>query len=121
MATQFQEELPVARVLVRQFRVALGACQDCGQRVRGRHRLQTSDAFGTAVQLGLALVASAVILNKQMGLSFDKITTLLRQQYDIRVSSSGLVRAVHRAARRAELTYSDLAAPASQQPRRHPG
>ena len=53
-------------------------------------------------------MASAVILNKQMGLSFGKIATLLRQQYDIRVSSSGLVRAVHRAARRAELTYSDL-------------
>ena len=34
MATQFQEELPVPRVLVREFRVALGACQDCGQRVR---------------------------------------------------------------------------------------
>ena len=71
--------------------------------------MQTSDAFGAAaVQLGPALVASAVILNKQMGLSFGKIATLLRQQYDIRVSSSGLVRAVHRAARRAELTYSDL-------------
>ena len=71
--------------------------------------MQTSDAFvAAAVQLGPALVASAVILNKQMGLSFGKIATLLRQQYDIRVSSSGLVRAVHRAARRAELTYSDL-------------
>ena len=57
MATQIQEELPVPRVLVREFRVALGACQDCGQRVRGRHRLQTSDALGAAaVQLGPALV-----------------------------------------------------------------
>ena len=77
--------------------------------MRGRHRLQTSDALGAAaVQLGPALVASAVILNKQMGLSFGKIATLLRQHYDIRVSSSGLVRAVHRAAHRAELTYNDL-------------
>ena len=109
VATQIQEELPVPQVLVREFRVALGACQDCGQRVRGRHRLQTSDALGAAaVQLGPALVASAVILNKQMGLSFGKIATLLRQHYGIRVSSSGLVRAVHRAARRAEPTYNDL-------------
>ena len=109
MATQFQEEPPVPRDLVREFRVALGACQDCGQRVRGRHRSQTCDAFGAAaVQLGPALVAWAVILNKQMGLSFGKIATLLRQHYDIRVSSSGLVRAVRRVARRAELTYSDL-------------
>ena len=68
--------------------------------------MQTSDALGAAaVQLGPALVASAVILNKQMGLSFGKIATLLRQHYGIRVSSSGLVRAVHRAADRAELTY----------------
>ena len=109
MATQIQEELPVPRVLVREFRVALGTCRDCGRRVRGRHRLQTSDALGAAaVQLGPALVASAVILNKQMGLSFGKIATLLRQHYDIRVSSSGLVRAVHRAARQAEPTYAEL-------------
>ncbi len=109
MATQIQEELPVPRVLVREFRVALGACQDCGRRVRGRHRLQTSDALGAAaVQLGPELVASAVILNKQMGLSFGKIATLLRQHHGVRVSPSGLVRAVHRAARRAEPTYSEL-------------
>ena len=109
MATQIQEELPVPRVLVREFRVALGACQDCGRRVRGRHRLQTSDALGAAaVQLGPELVASAVILNKQMGLSFGKIATLLRQHHSIRVSPSGLVRAVHRAARRAEPTYNEL-------------
>ena len=109
VASQLQEELPVPRVVVREFRVALGACQDCGRRVQGRHRLQTSDALGAAaVQLGPGLVASVVVLNKQMGLSFGKIATLLRQHYDIRVSPSGLVRAVHRAARRAELTYSEL-------------
>ena len=37
--------------------------------------MQTSDAPGAAaVQLGPALPASAVILNKQMGLSFGKIS-----------------------------------------------
>ena len=82
MATQIQEELPVPRVLVRELRVALGACQDCGQRVRGRHRLQTSDALGAAaVQLGPALVASAVILNKkESGNIFMKNTAELIQK-----------------------------------------
>ncbi len=77
--------------------------------MQGCHRLQTSDALGAAaVQLGPRLVASAVILNKQMGLSLGKVATLLRQHYGIRGSPSGLVRAVHRAARRAELTYTEL-------------
>ena len=109
VATQVQEELPVPRVVVRKFQVAVGACRRCGRRVQGRHRLQSSDALGAAgVQLGPQLVALAVILNKQLGLSFGKVATLLRQQYGVTVSRSGLVRAVTRAGRRAQRTYADL-------------
>ena len=39
LATQLQEELPVPRVVVREFPAALGARRDCGRRVQGRHRL----------------------------------------------------------------------------------
>ena len=107
--TQVQEELPVPRVVVRRFQVAVGVCRACGSRVRGRHRLQSSDAVGAAgVQLGPRLVALAVILNKQLGLSFGKVETLLRQQYGVTVSRSGLVRAVARAGRRAKPTHDDL-------------
>ena len=107
--TQVQEELPVPRVIVRRFQVAVGACRACGRRVQGRHRLQSSDAVGAAgVQLGPQLVALAAILNKQLGLSFGKVETLLRQQYGVAVSRSGLVRAVARAGRRAEPTHEDL-------------
>ncbi len=109
VATQVQEELPVPRVVVRQFEVAIGACRACGRRVQGRHRLQSSDALGAAgVQLGPQLVAWAVILNKQLGLSFGKVATLLRQHYGVTVSRSGLVRAVDRAGRRAQPTYAAL-------------
>ncbi len=109
MASQFQEELPFPRVVAREFRVEVGACTGCGRRVQGRHRLQTSDALGAAgVQLGPQAVAWAVILNKQMGLSFGKIATLLRQQYGMTVSRSGLVHAVQRAARKAQPTYAAL-------------
>jgi transposase len=56
------------------------------------------------------VIAFAVILNKQLGLSFGKIATLLHQQYDLMVTRSGLVHAVHRAARQAQPTYTALCA-----------
>lgn len=107
--TQYQEELPVARVLTRAFTVHIGHCQACGRRVQGRHPLQTSNALGAAAaQLGPQAVALAVVLNKQLGLSFGKIATLLRQHAGLTVTRSGLVHAVHRAARRAQPTYAML-------------
>ena len=64
-ATQYQEDLPDVRPLVRAFDIAIGRCADCGRRVQGRHPLQTSDAIGAAAaQLGPAAVTMAVVLNK---------------------------------------------------------
>jgi transposase len=109
IAGQYQEELPVPQVLVRHFRVHVGQCRTCGRRVQGRHRLQTSDALGAAAaQLGPEAIAVAVVLNKQLGLSFGKVATLFRQQYGLTVTGSGLVHAVHRAARQAQPTYDTL-------------
>jgi transposase len=94
---------------VREFRIHIGECRACGRRVQGRHPLQTSDALGAAsAQLGAQVIAFAVILNKQLGLSFGKIATLLQQQYGLTVTRSGLVHAVHRAARQAQPTYAAL-------------
>jgi transposase len=111
VATQYQEELPVTRVVVRQFDRHVGRCDGCGRRVQGRHPLQTSDAIGAAAaQLGAQVIALVVVLNKQLGLSFGKITTLLQQLYGLTVTRSGLVHAVHRAARQAAPTYDALCA-----------
>jgi transposase len=111
IATQYQEELPVVRVVVRQFDLHVGRCEGCGRRVQGRHPLQTSDAIGAAAaQLGAYVIALVVVLNKQLGLSFGKITTLLQQLYGLTVTRSGLVQAVHRAARQAAPTYDALCA-----------
>ena len=111
VAHQYQEELPVARVIVRQFNVHVGRCAECHRRVQGRHPLQTSDALGAAAaQLGAQVIALVVVLNKQLGLSFGTIVTLLQQLYGLTVTRSGLVHAVHRAARRAEPTYEALCA-----------
>jgi transposase len=111
VATQYQEELPVVRVVVRQFDLHVGRCEECGRRVQGRHPLQTSDAIGAAAaQLGAQVIALVAVLNKQLGLSFGKITTLLQQLYGLTVTRSGLVHAVHRAARQAAPTYDALCA-----------
>jgi transposase len=111
LAMQYQEELPVARVVVRKFRVHVGRCLGCGRRVQGRHPLQTSDALGAAAaQLGAQAIALVVVLNKQLGLSFGKIVTLLQQLYGLPVTRSGLVHAVHRAARQTRPTYEALCA-----------
>lgn len=110
-ATQYQEELPAARVVTRAFTVHIGHCAACGRRVQGRHPLQTSDALGAAAaHLGPQAVALAAVLNKQLGLSFGKVATLLRQHAGLPVTRGGLVLAVHRAARAATPTYAMLRA-----------
>lgn len=111
VTTQYQEELPVARVIVRQFDLHVGRCLGCGRRVQGRHPLQTSDAIGAAAaQLGAQVIALVVVLNKQLGLSFAKIAVLLQQLYGVAVTRSALVHAVHRTARQARPTYDALCA-----------
>ena len=48
VATQYQEDLPIVRPVVRRFEVPVGWCGQCGRRVQGRHPLQTSEALGAA-------------------------------------------------------------------------
>jgi transposase len=111
IVSQYQEDLPVQRPVVYEFRVAVGQCRQCHRRVQGRHPLQTSDALGAAaVQLGPHAVALAVILNKQCGLSFGRIVSLLRDRFGLTVTRGGLVHAVHRTARQAQPTYEALCA-----------
>ena len=111
VVSQYQEELPVQRPVVHEFRVAVGHCIQCRRRVQGRHPLQTSDALGAAaVQLGPQTVALAVILNKQCGLSFGRIVQLLRDRFGLTVTRGGLVHAVQRAARQTQPTYDALCA-----------
>jgi transposase len=67
VARQYQTEIP-RRPLIRQFNVPVGCCRDCGQRVQGRHPLQTSKALGAAAsQLGPDAQATVVLLNKTFG------------------------------------------------------
>jgi len=77
--------------------------------VQGRHPQQTSDAVGAAaVQLGPTALAVAASFNKQLGLSFSKIVTLLADRFGLVVTRGAVVRAVHRAAAKASPTYTAL-------------
>ena len=76
VATQYQEDLPVVRPIVRRFDIEVGHCSQCRRRVQGRHRLQSSDALGAAgVQLGPEVVALVVRMHTHLGVPLAKVTT----------------------------------------------
>jgi transposase len=108
VASQYQVEIP-RRPVYRKFNVHVGQCTGCGQRVQGRHPLQTSDALGAAAsQLGPDLQSTLVQLNKDAGLSHGKIQRLMKTLFGIELSRGGSVQAMMRAARRCEPTYQAL-------------
>ena len=109
VASQYQEELPVVRPVVRRFDIDVGHCAQCQRRVQGRHVLQTSDALGAAgVQLGPGVVALVVELHTEMGLPLAKVAHLLRTTFGLQVTPGGLAHVLHRAARAAAPAYTEL-------------
>ena len=102
VASQYQEELPVVRPVVRRFDIEVGHCSQCQRRVQGHHVLQTSDALGAAgVQLGPGVVALVVELHTEMGVPLAKVAHLLRTTFGLQVTPGGLAHVLHRAARAA--------------------
>ena len=109
VATQYQEDLPAVRPLVRRFDIEVGHCSRCGRRVQGRHALQTSDALGAAsVQLGPGVVALVVKLHTHLGVPLAKVAHLLRTWFGLTVTAGGLAHVLRRAARDAAPTYTAL-------------
>jgi len=99
---QFQTELP-QQPLIRKFTIHRGTCCGCGQRVQGRHPMQTSDAIGAcASQLGPVAQAAIVYLNKHAGLSYRKISDAFAKLHRISISPGGCAQVVLRAADRLE-------------------
>ena len=100
VATQYQEDLPVVRPIVRRFDIEVGHCSQCRRRVQGRHRLQSSDALGAAgVQLDPEVVALVVRMHTHLGVPLAKVTHLLRTQFGLTVTPGGLAQVLHRTAR----------------------
>ena len=109
VASQYQEDLPVVRPLVRRFDIEVGHCSQCGRRVQGRHPLQTSDALGAAsVQLGPGVAGLAVHLHTELGVPLAKVARLLRNAFGLHVTPGGLAHLLHRVARDAAPLYGRL-------------
>lgn len=93
---QFQTEIPI-KPIHRQFDVHVAQCLGCGGRVQGRHPLQTSDALGAAAShMGPNAIATMTHLNKEMGLSYGKIVTLMDEVFGITITRGGIAHAVAR-------------------------
>ena len=108
IATQYQTEIP-RRPIHRQFNIAVGRCTCCQARVQGRHALQTSDALGCcASQLGAEAQATAVILNKELGLSHGKVKRFFKSLFDISLSRGGSCQSTLRAAERLTGNYQAI-------------
>ena len=106
--TQDQEEI-VRSTWIRRFDIPICRCGQCGKRVQGRHPLQTSDALGAAaVQVGPEALTLGVLMNKSQGLPHADIAAILKQGFHLRMSRSGICRAIQRVARKAEATWHAL-------------
>jgi len=108
VVSQYQTEIPPPQVERIEFRIHQGCCQSCGQRVEGRHPRQTSAASIAESQLGPRAVALATQLNKGLGLPYGKVSQVLEQGWGLKVSRSGLCRAIARVGARAAPTYQAL-------------
>lgn len=105
---QYQVEIP-RRATVRRFDIHVGRCRCCGQRIRPRHPLQTSDATGAAAsQLGPDAQAMIALLKNKYGLSYGNICGLFKDGFGIPISRGGAARVVLRAADRSEAVYDTI-------------
>lgn len=108
VAQQYQIELP-AKPIQRRFDVHIGCCLDGGQRLQGRHELQTSCALGAAaVQLGAKAHAAMAWLNKCLGLAHGKIAKLFQLLFVSTLTVARLFTAMLRTATRCKLLHAEI-------------
>jgi transposase len=108
VAPQYQTEIP-RRPLIRQFNVHIGCCCGCGQRIQGRHPLQTSDALGAAAsQIGPDAQAAVATLNKAFGLSHGKVSAVLQTLFGINLTRGASAQIMLRAADRLEGAHQEI-------------
>ncbi|HEV3025758.1 MAG TPA: transposase, partial [Pirellulales bacterium] len=107
-ARQYQTEIP-RRPIQRELTIHVGRCRDCGNRVQGRHPLQTSDALGAAAsQLGPDAHAAFVTLNKGLGLAHGKCRQFFGDVFGITMARATSVRSLLRTAKRVAPAYDQI-------------
>ncbi|MGH9105112.1 MAG: IS66 family transposase [Acidimicrobiales bacterium] len=97
-AEQWQVDIGEMRPVTTRFRVGVGRCKKCGQRVQGRHPGQVSDALGAAgSQVGPGAKSWAAFLHYSLGLSWVKVQKLMAR-FGIVVTAGALCQASERSA-----------------------
>lgn len=105
---QFQTEIR-HQSFTRQIDIHCGHCRTCGQRFRGRHPLQTSDASGAArSQLGPDAQAAVVYLNKHAGMSHGKIADAFDKLFGIPLTRGACAQIVVRAGHKLKPVYEQI-------------
>ena len=103
--------------IIRRFDVEMGTCACCGRQVQGRHPLQTSHSLRVGeVQVGPQALSLAAVLNKELGLSYERAARVLELGHGLKWSRSGVCRALARLGNRAAPTYQQLRSGLRQSP-----
>lgn len=107
---QYQTDIPPVEPTTIEFTIQVGVCEQCGRHVRDRHPEQSSEATGPVggLQIGPRAIALATHLNKNCGMSWERIAALLAQVFRLEVSRSGLCRALRRLACRGQPLFDRL-------------
>jgi transposase len=97
---QWQIDIPPVQPVTTEFRIDVARCVECGRTLRTRHPEQISNVTGAAgVQFGPRLIALSATLNKECGVSYERIARLLETMFGVHAGRSSLNRAVLRLAR----------------------
>lgn len=106
---QFVSDIPVVEVQTTHFVTYSGYCTGCHKRVRSQHPEQTSQATGAAgVMVGPRAKALAADLKHRLGVSYGKVSEVLKDAFGLPVSRSGWCQADQKLARTARPVYEEL-------------
>ena len=106
---QFVTDIPVVEVKTTHFVTYSGYCTSCDKRVRSQHPEQTSQATGAAgVMVGPRAKALAADLKHRLGVSYGKVSEVLKDAFGLQVSRSGWCQADQKLARTARPIYEEL-------------
>jgi transposase len=106
---QYETDIPLIEVKTTHFITYSGYCRECQKRVRSRHPDQTSQATGAAgVLVGPRAKALAVDLKHRLGVSYGKVSEVLRDAFGLQVSRSGWCQSDQKFSKTAQPVYEAL-------------
>jgi transposase len=106
---QLVVDIPTIRPILTRYVTFSGYCVDCHKRVRSQHPEQISQASGAAgVMVGPRAKALASNLKHRLGVSYGKVSEMLKDAFGLQVNRSGWCQADQRLAKKARPVYDAL-------------